>query len=436
VIREDPKKDRYHTAKRYLFLTETDLQHLRQLSLFTIVIAAGSLSLYLLWRNTIQSPATLNWDNWHFFEWLINYQGGFVRRGLIGELIHRYFYNNEVQAINYLVFVLGGMFVMFSSAMALILKDSAQATLLYIFAPSGYLVMMVSNQYYYKKEMVFYVSIFVVTFLFLSWRKYQLTILRVSILAVICASSIVLPLIHEGFLFFCVLYFSLVLNSVLKELLDTRQLRIALWSFVGFNIFVFTVLGMFKGNALQAVSIWSSLSVTARAVMANSEMSGAIGAIGWSVLTGLSKSVRTILSGLGTYYVFPLVLVFLIVGYIYSCIRRSDLLLTYQNPKFLANFTFVCLTFLPLFILGDDFGRWIVGIFVVFSTIMISDLMVPLPNNVPHAWIPSEKSKKMIYFLTLLVISVLTIIPECCIGRSAGAINKSYWVLINYLISK
>jgi hypothetical protein len=423
------KEHKYHTAKRNLFLTETYLQHLRLLSIFMIVIAACSLSLYLIWRNTIQSSSTLNWENWKFFEWLINYQGGFVRRGLIGEVIHRYFYEKEIQAVNYLVFVLGGMFVVFSSAIALTLKDSAQATLLYIFAPTGYFGIIVSNQYYYNREMFFYVSLFVVTFLFLSWRKYHLSILRIAILVMIGASSMVLPLIHEGFLFFCGLYFSLVLNAVLKEWLDSKQSRMVLWSFVGFHIAVVAVLAMSKGNGSQALNIWSSLSVTAKTFIANGEMSGAIGAIGWSLVGGLSKSVRAILSGLGMYYVLPLALVFLIVGYIHSCVRGIDLWLTYQNPKFWANFSTVCLTFFPLFVFGDDFGRWIVGIFVVFSSMIISDLTVPLPENISNACIPSEQSRKRIYFCTLLLISLLTIIPECCIGRSHG-INKSYWAFI------
>jgi len=360
---------------------------------------------------------------------LINYQGGFVRRGLIGEVIHRYFYNHEIQAINYLVFVLGGMFVLCSSALALTLKDNVQATLLYIFAPTGYFGMVVSNQYYYKREMFFYVSLFVVTCLFLSWRKYQFAVLRVAILAVIGASSLVLPFIHEGFLFFCGLYFSLVLNSVLKGLLDSKQLRIVLGSFIGFHIVVFTVLGMCKGNGSQAVDIWSSLSDTAKTFIGKGEMSGAIAAIGWSVVYGISKSVRAILSGFGLYYVFPLALVFLIVGYIHSCVRRSDVFLTYRDPKFVADFACVCLTFSPLFVLGDDFGRWIMGIFVVFSTMIIADLTVPLPRRIASAYIPSEQSTKKIYFFLLLLLSLLTIIPECCMGRYDMA-TKSYWVFI------
>jgi hypothetical protein len=423
------KEHKYHTAKRNLFLTETYLQHLRLLSIFAIVIAASSLSLYLVWHNTIQSPSTLNLENWRFFEWLINYQGGFVRRGLVGEVIHRYFYEKEIQAVNYLVFVLGGMFVLFSSAVALTLKDSAQATLLYIFAPTGYFGIIVSNQYYNNREIFFYLSLFFVTFLFLSWRKYQLAILRIAILAVISASSVVLPLIHEGFLFFCVLYFSLILNAVLKERLDSKQLRMVLCLFVGFHIVLFILLAIFKGNRSQALSIWASLSVTAKTFMANDEMSGAIAAIGWSLVEGLSKSVRAILSGFGMYYVLPLALVFLIVGYIHSCVRGSDLWLTYQNPRFLVNFATVCLTFFPLFVLGDDFGRWIVGIFIVFSTMIIFDLTVDLPVNIFTARIQSEQSRKRIYFCILLVISLLIIIPECCMGRSHG-INKSYWTLI------
>ena len=49
--------------------------------LFTFFFLLFSISLIKLIDNAI------NLDAWEYGEWLINYQNGFIRRGLIGEII-------------------------------------------------------------------------------------------------------------------------------------------------------------------------------------------------------------------------------------------------------------------------------------------------------------------------------------------------------------
>ena len=63
-------------------------------------------SLFRLFDNSI------NRDAWQYGEWLINYQNGFVRRGLIGELI--YFVSNIFNQNLQVSFIwLGGMHISF-----------------------------------------------------------------------------------------------------------------------------------------------------------------------------------------------------------------------------------------------------------------------------------------------------------------------------------
>ena len=50
--------------------------------LITFFVILSIISLARLFDNAIQL------DSWQYGEWLINYQSGFVRRGIIGEIIY------------------------------------------------------------------------------------------------------------------------------------------------------------------------------------------------------------------------------------------------------------------------------------------------------------------------------------------------------------
>ena len=66
-------------------------------------------SIFKLYDNAI------NLDAWQYGEWLINYQHGFVRRGLIGEIIFLIsdFFNINIQIIFLLIISIFYFFIIF-----------------------------------------------------------------------------------------------------------------------------------------------------------------------------------------------------------------------------------------------------------------------------------------------------------------------------------
>ena len=64
-----------------------NVDHFLSIIFFIIIIIGGFL-------NTLSNTTYLN-DSWTIGEWLINYQGGFVRRGFLGEGI--YFLCNAIE---------------------------------------------------------------------------------------------------------------------------------------------------------------------------------------------------------------------------------------------------------------------------------------------------------------------------------------------------
>ena len=54
-----------------------------------VIVAVWLMLLRLVWRDTLAHPAQVSGSLYAYSDWLINYAGGFVRRGLAGELLRR-----------------------------------------------------------------------------------------------------------------------------------------------------------------------------------------------------------------------------------------------------------------------------------------------------------------------------------------------------------
>ena len=172
----------------------------------------------------------------------------------------------------------------------------------------------------------------------------------------------------------------------------------------------------FKGNSSVSLAIWQSLSSGATSISGGSQPAGGISAIGWSLLTGLKPAVAAMLSGLGTYYLYAVEVVYLSIGYIAAEHRGIALLQFYKSKELICTFGTVWLTFLPLFVLGWDWGRWIFGI----EYVSLFVLMLKIEGPIVQCWDKLNLSRVVIFQLSLfafsaiLLIELFTRIPECC----------------------
>jgi len=245
----------------------------------------------------------------------------------------------------------------------------------------------------------------------------------------IVISSLLLPFIHEAFLFFCLLYFFQLAKVVVGRYTSESVTRWVLRGFVTMNLLLFTALSVFKGTAEQSAIIWSSLSPAAQGVAVPDGLNGGISAIGWSVFKELALSLITILSGMGTYYLFALLMVYLIVGYLFATISGEESVGAYRDRRLNMTFAAVCLSFLPLFAMGGDWGRWVVGIFIVSSTMVVCELFVEADRSLAtFNRVVSRRALGAFFFLALLAVSAMTRVPECCISGTGDAYYQNRFV--------
>jgi hypothetical protein len=387
---------------------------------FTLLIAA--VSLLLVWTTTLGNPKSLNWNQWAFYEWLINYQAGFVRRGLSGEILLRFFYGREIEAINHLVFYLGAAYILFSASQALQLKYSAKNALLYVFAPTGFFSIAVSNEHFYRKEILFYCAILGIAAIYRIWSGAPRKCLAWSIGISIALFSLIFPPVHEAYIFYCTLIFSVILYKVFTYYIGKEKTKRIVVAYVILNALIFLVLSRFKGEVFQAEGIWRSLSPSARTFSPTGVIAGGISAIGWSSFQGVTLPIKALLSGTGVYYIFPLAMVYIIVAFIKSGMDGVRFFDVSGSPNFLGNFLLVFATFVPLFVLGWDWGRWSLGVFIVFSTMAFSGLLVDLnfTASAKYSFMHLLGPREAIFIL-LISISFFARTPECCIAGSGDS---------------
>ena len=385
--------------------------------LFTLLIILGiPLNLY---KNRFYD------NSWTVGEWLISYAGGFVRRGLPGELIH--FISTK--------YSLGPIFIVwvFSivSLVALILlllnfcknlfEKSFLLSQLIILAP-------LSEDYFVRKDaflvLSYGLSLMIMKALYKKRVKKFITILAVNFISMIAIFS------HESYGIWGLP--SLLIIFFLFEKNDKKNIfRSFLYAtlFLMPSIFSFILCWIFKGdinNSLMIHQSWQSLSEIMPSISAlyEKEPTGAIAAIGWGTSQVFTSSLLSqfnlfIFWHPGMWFLSIYIAIRLFIG------KKKDL-----NQKLKR--TIVCsqlIAFVPMF-LFVDIGRWIF-MWITSSALLFSFLYQTFGQ------------RKLLYFSSKLRgEKILTkIIPEFTSTRNYNyvllffGIPHCCWSVGRYLVS-
>ena len=339
---------------------------------------------------------------WAFTELLINYEGGFVRRGFIGNLIFQIDSDGilfdtlyDIVFINFFVFVL----------LILINLDKSNLTSLQkllfhisIFAPFN--ITLFSN-FVARKE------IFIINFYLLILLIFKTTNKKIFLFSCFFFSVLSI-LIHEGITFF--IYFPFLVYLMKKKNVQKKFIT----GFIYMIVFIFTIIILNKGNSQIVNQIWSSLS-SQDIVLINNLNPNAITAIGWGVIDTLKTTYVLVFSGSLIYWsVFFVMLIYTI-----SIVFNDLITETYLNLKTILVSNKQFLLILPLFIIGFDWGRWILTIFYLLFFTLLLDYKKNL------------NSLKLTYNLIFFtVISLLTELTPCCIAMEGTAVSSNYYRIL------
>lgn len=277
---------------------------------------------------------------WITADWLINYQGGWVRRGLIGEIIYK-FSTLTHASLKETAFVLqniayGAFLLCFYKLMSPLLRKS-NYFYLFILSPAFPLLFYLYDFYgAFRKESLIFLS-FSLLCLFLQSKKMTWLI---SSLAIYC-----LAVFSHEIAFFALPFYTYALFRYKEEFetMGTYTFIHFAYACIGFSGLVFALL--FSGSYQTAAVVCSSL--TTREFFAPNFCNGAI------LWLGKKSSDATLLisDSLSNYlrtYIPAAALTAMPFLYIRDWLKTNRLFLLFSG-----------LAILPLFVIALDWGRFI-----------------------------------------------------------------------------
>lgn len=305
-----------------------------------LVIVLGILSLYRL--------RGLDMGRWASSELLINYEGGFVRRGLLGALLAL---SSEPLALAHQVQVV--VVALFFAGFALLLATSRQpfgalaSLVLVLFTPGGLFDMALSGfEFLERKEIFFYVAIVVLVLLA---RRFG--VFRPGSIALFSAISVAMVLVHELFFFFFVAPIFAILLLASGVDIKTRSIYAVAYLLTNAAALLASVLN--PGNSRIVDAIRSSYQGTDAEELTSE--GGGIGALAWDLGKSVGLSRRMLEEGSLLYWVvFVAIAVILILALV---VVNADSRRYVAATGIIFSLAFLALLF--SFLIGWDWGRWI-----------------------------------------------------------------------------
>ena len=115
------------------------------------------LSIILSWFWMTGDYDEIRFGVWPMSEWLVNYQGGFVRRGLFGELIYRINQGQGlINALNHITFYFYFLYCLIFCAVYYFSKiRNIKLFIITLLIPGGIYQMAISASFFTRKEILF-----------------------------------------------------------------------------------------------------------------------------------------------------------------------------------------------------------------------------------------------------------------------------------------
>ncbi len=145
---------------------------------------------YLYYKHDVGNDTSIS-------EWLINYQGGFTRRGLIGEILYTLYSLTNIRLDLLLYLFVMSLYITFFYFLFKILDKTNLDFLntLIVFSPFSFIYLAASKTLAGRKEILLF---FLVTIFFYKFEKIKFTKIKYWLILILVISS----LTHFGFIFY------------------------------------------------------------------------------------------------------------------------------------------------------------------------------------------------------------------------------------------
>ena len=402
---------------------------------FAFIAYCSLLICQLLLRFTLQfNRYQIYFEKWNFADWLINYEGGFVRRGILGQAI-LHLYNTFGIEIGQMLHIVSLLSTLALATLTIILFIKNKLSLFIL--PTAVMIgtFAINDITAFRRDQLMLLIIFLILYLY---RKYTINNKSIYYL-LFCMLGILMILIHEAS-FFCFVPFifihqcsKLKIKNMLKSALFLLPLVVAMG-----------ICCLFKGDAATADAIWESWQPYFINTYGEPlPMSEAVNALTWETIQAVKHHLRM------NYLIYPRIFgwVLTFMGTFYLCANVNRVnLFSYERKE--ANsvsltsiLVFQFISLLPMFtVLSCDLGRitiyWTLTSFFIYALFnnpinisLLTDISVWF-NNLFNSKLLSNKYFYILIVLVIFCPLILFIIPDAynstIIGKTHRFIELAY----------
>ena len=351
-----------------------------------------------------------------YSDWLINYQGGFIRRGLPGEIFFR-FYDLFKIRLDLIVFIFVSLLYLFFAVYFVQLLKKIKfnfLNLLIIFSPLSFLYPVMEQKVSGRKDIIFLFSVIILT-TFLEKLKFENQKYLIFFFILISSFS------HTGFFVFLPIFVTIYI--IINNKISFTKLLFELLYILFFSIIVFILI--FFNTSIDVDSV-KKICTSIKDFLPNCGVTDYISTLSWSLKYEINL-VKTIWTKEG--YISFYSLAFLLAN--------APLIFAFYNSKFTQKryskfnpiliFLFINIISLPIYFIGADFGRYMYIAYISLVIIYFKSLSINFLNIKKKSFI----KKKNLIILIVFLYGFTWTIPHCCNNNFKFIYKKPLLNVIN-----
>lgn len=282
-------------------------------------------------------------SDWSFFEVLTNYEAGFIRRGLLGQLLYWIAVSTHINLWLLISFFLIPSWIFVAVFMLRKFRNCGLRWWLLAIIGFGVLPSVI------RKDFVIYALFIAVLYIY---RSRQSVAVRISAMSLL---SVLMLLIYEPAVFMCLGFVVLV---VLRDKNLTNFARVAYPSVICATMLILLKSTGSIGIGREMLSSWHGMIPDGVAISDT-----VIDSLDWSIRDSIRYNLHILMPEFSLFFLIKYVFIILIVPYIYISYMYVDtytasIKFPYQPSAFTTLYVFFLICMLPMWVgLSCDYGR-------------------------------------------------------------------------------
>ena len=341
-----------------------------------------------------------------YSDWLINYQGGFVRRGLIGEFLYQVHSLTTIRLDVIIFITVSLLYILFYKNFLKIIKSLKFhfLNILIIFSPLSFVWPVMEEKASGRKDIIF---LFLLSVAALHLKK--ISFYKQKYIIILFSGIIVFS--HTGFLFllapFIIIF--LFINKDKNVKLIFKEIIFIILSLI---LFLIVIINNKVISADQIQLICDSVSGFVRN---DCTTNGYIPTLGWSLEQNLSlKKSLWMREYYHLYFSIAFIVSFLPLLLVLSNSHFSK----FKKFNVLFFYCLFLLSTLPLYYVGVDYGRYLhltyISSIIIYSIALEKKIITYSLFFSKNNFIKNFKFKPKILFMIIFLYGFTFTVPHCC----------------------